>query len=142
MREMWIGVRCYASRFKLISALLALFTSGALVAIGLTAWHYDSSLARQQQAYEGQIQRLQGENRERMEALGHQIAEVATNMDSVSDAVGELLQIAKTATEAAQSAASTAQRAATTAQGAARNAASANIRIREVDGPSRPLAPR
>jgi len=96
------------------------------------SWHYDSSLSRQQKAYERQVSRLEadvsrerGINRQKLEVL-------AQDMDEISDALGRLLSVAEEASQTAKTAATTARTAATTAQGAAKNAAQANIKITEV----------
>lgn len=61
MRETFHNFRCAVGRFKFVSAILGVFLSGALLALGTSAWHYGRILDLRSQAYERQVSRLQGD---------------------------------------------------------------------------------
>ena len=132
MLEKMIRFRCMAARYKYLFAVMGIFMSGILLGIGYTSWHYDASLARQQVAYERQIARLESDLILERDVNRGRIEDVATNIDSIMDAVGRLMAIAQSATKTAKSAATTAKKAAATANSAANNAAQANITLTEI----------
>lgn len=117
--------RCFAGRFKFISAVLAIFLSGVLLTIGTCAWYYGGVIERRAMDHDKQISRLSADvdverviNRRILEGLAEQVQRAADKLDKTANV--------------AETAASTAKSAAATASGAAKNAANANIRIREI----------
>lgn len=122
----------FASRFKLLGALGALFFSGALLATSVTAWHYSGVITRISRANDAQVARLEAqldaEVRVNRGTLEVSVQQSATAIEMLTD----LLDLARRVTSTANEAATTARKAAATAQGAANNAAQANISVREV----------
>lgn len=122
MRDTIRRIRCSLGRFKFISAIVAIFMSGAMLAYASSAWYYSSLLHSRVESYDRQITRLTREiDDERLINRG--------KLDRISDRVGVIAQDLSEIADTAKIAADTAKSAATTARGAAKNAAQANIRI-------------
>lgn len=153
MRQTIERLKNLAERLKLLSALAALFLSGALLTMGVSAAYYDRVISKIHGSYGGRIaalnadiRRLQkevdherGVNRDTLHDQASQLREQAVDIDKLSDDVGRLIHmIEETATTAAK-AASTARSAATTAQGAAANAAKSTIRVTEIPPEPEPV---
>ncbi len=124
MRETIRMFRSFAARCKFVAALLALFMSGALLAFGVSAWHYGATMEQRIAAYDRQIDRLTRDiDAERDVNRG--------KLDNISDRVAGVAEDLKAIALLVKSAASTARSAATTAKGAAKNAAKANVTVKE-----------
>lgn len=133
-----------AGRLKLLFALLALFTSGALASITVTSWYYDRVISQIHGSYGGRIGALNKDIRRGQKELDAEREVTRKQLEALTGDVGRLLGIADQVSNTAKQAAHTARNAATTAQGAAANAAKATITVTEVvpePEPTRP-APR
>lgn len=128
MTKLLTSFRCFASRFKLIAALLALFLSGFLFAAGTCAWYYGHAIDNINAARDRQVLALRGDL---MDARGVN----RKMLEHLTEQVGVAISILKEATVNARSAAVTADKAARNANDAATNAANANIHIRSVPPP-------
>lgn len=139
MRQTIEGLRKMAERLKLLTALGALFMSGALIAIALTGWYYDRVISQIHGSYGGRIaahnkdmRRVVKELDAEREVTRSQLEEQARDIDKLSDDMARLITMIEQTSKTAAQAASTARQAANTAQGAAANAAKSRIRVTEV----------
>jgi hypothetical protein len=127
MTKLFCSFRSFASRFKFVSALLAVFLSGMLFCAGGAAWYYGNVVDKINYAHDEQVRELRSDILQ-ARTTNRKILDQLT--DQVGVAVTLLKQAAATAQQAAQqahAAATTATHAATTANHAAVNAANANI---------------
>lgn len=148
MKQTIEGLKVWANRLKLVTALGALFMSGALFSITLTVWYYDRVISQIHGSYGGRIaahnkdmRRVQKELDTEREITRIQLEEQAADIDKISDDIARLLVFAHEVSGTARQAAATAKSAATTAQGAAANAAKAQIRVTEIPPEPEPSLP-
>lgn len=119
------SIKRFAERMKLVTALAALFLSGALIAIGSSVAYYDRVISSIHGSYGGRIAGLnrdvrmaQRETKEEREVTRQQL----NNLMAAQERIIEMLE----------NASKTAEQAAATAKGAAINAAQSAIRVREI----------
>lgn len=153
MKRTFEALMNLANRLKLISALLALFLSGALISMTLSVWYYDRVISKVHGSYGGRIASFNAEirrlnkqvdheqniTRNQLKELGGVLMIQAKELDKISDDVARLLHLAEDAAKTAARAANTAKTAATTAEGAAANAAKSTIRVTEVPAEPDPV---
>lgn len=150
MKQTIEELKAWANRLKLVTALGALFMSGALFSLTVCVWYYDRVISKIHGSYGGRIaaynadiRRLQKEVDHERDVTRVQLGEQAADIDKLSGDVARLVSTLEETSRTAAQAASTARSAATTAQGAAANAAQSVIRRKEVEPaprrePSRP----
>lgn len=148
MKQTIEGLKVWANRLKLVTALGALFMSGALFSLTVCAWYYDrvistihGSYGGRIAAYNADIRRLQKEVDHERDVTRVQLGEQAADIDKLSDDVARLVGLLQETSRTAAQAASTARSAANTAQGAAANAAQSVIRVRELEPEPEPPRP-
>lgn len=128
MRQTFKHMIVIAEKFKVITGLVALMASGALLSGSAVSWYYERNVQRL--AREVDDERLI--NRDKLRQISDQslmnanlISAVAKQNEITAETLAELANLVKEA-------ANTAKGAATTAKGAAKNAAQGNIRVREI----------
>lgn len=143
MKQTIEGLKVWATRLKLVTALGALFMSGALFSLTVCAWYYDRVISQIHGSYGGRIAAHNKDMRRVQKELDAEREVTRKQLEALTGDMGRLLGIADQVSNTAKQAAHTARNAATTAQGAAANAAKATITVTEIaPEPSKPKPPK
>lgn len=104
MKQTIEGVKRFAERTKLITALLALFMSGALIALTLAAWYTDRALKEQAERNDDDVTWLKGEldyertvTRKTLGELTGKVEDVISRLEPMTTTIEGAAQTAKSA---------------------------------------------
>jgi len=114
MKQTIEGIKRLAERTKLITALLALFMSGALIAVTLSAWYTDRALKDQARRNDQDIAWLKGELDKERDITRKTLGELTGKVEYVIDRLDPMANTLQSAAQTAKAASTTAERAATT----------------------------
>lgn len=119
MKQTIEGIKRLAERTKLITALLALFMSGALIATTISAWYTDRALKDQAKRYDDDIVWLKGQLDYERDVTRKTLGELTGKQEDLTGKVEYVIGRLDPMANTLQSAAQTAKAASTTAERAA-----------------------